>query len=183
VRVASVLALIFALSGSASATTVPPPILFAIHGRVVGWARTGADWFAVYLAGRARGACSLEGARWRMALVVTTPLPPHVAADRAIGGAMCGNELAWVRGGRFSDGRHREIAFMLWATPSLGARAYIYRVGGRRFVLLASFGGDRVVLRRGIVKVSFENRGRSPHGELVDVYRFTRGHYRLAARH
>ena len=28
---------------------------------------------------------------------------------------------AEVRAGRFSDGRHREVAFMLWTTPSIGA--------------------------------------------------------------
>jgi len=38
------------------------------------------------------------------------------------------------------------------------------------------------VLGRGIVTVSFENRGRSPHGELEDVYRFDGVHYRLASR-
>jgi len=117
-----------------------------------------------------------------MALVSTAPLPPHLAADRRIGRAMCGNQLTWVQSGRLSDGRHREAAFMLWATPSIGARAYIYRVGGDRFRLLASFGGDRVVIRRGTVRVGFENPGRSPHGELLDVYRFSRGHYRLVFR-
>ncbi|TML38448.1 MAG: hypothetical protein E6G23_10235 [Actinobacteria bacterium] len=117
-----------------------------------------------------------------MALVSTAPAPPHVAADRRIGGAMCGNELAWVQSGRFSDGRHREAAFMLWTTPSIGARAYIYRVRRHGFRLLASFGGDRVMLRRGIVRVGFENPGRSPHGEMLDVYRFSGGRYRLIAR-
>jgi hypothetical protein len=51
-------------------------------------------------------------------------------ADRRIGGTMCGNELAGVRAGRFSDGRHREVAFMLWTTPSIGAWTSIYCVGG-----------------------------------------------------
>jgi len=71
---------------------------------------------------------------------------------------------------------------MLWTTPSIGARAYIYRVGGHRFRLLASFGGDRVTIRRGIVRIGFENRGRSLHGEMLDVYRFSNGRYRLVLR-
>ncbi len=125
VRAAVVLALTLALSGSASTATTPPPVGEAVHGRVVGWARSGADWFVVYLKGAGKAWCGFEGATWRMALVTTAPLPVHVAADRAIGGAMCGNELAWVRSGRFSDGRHREAAFMLWTTPSIGARADI----------------------------------------------------------
>jgi hypothetical protein len=181
-RVAAVLALALALSGSASTATTPPPVLEAIHGRAVGWAPTGPDWFVVYLKGRGRAWCGFEGATWRIALVSTAPNPPHVVADRRIGGAMCGNELAWVQSGRFSDGRHRETAFMLWTTPSIGARACIYRIGEQRFRLLASFGGDRVVLRRGVARVRFENPGRSPHGEMLDVYRFSGGRYRLIAR-
>lgn len=186
VRLAAVLTAIFALSGSAGSATVPPPILSAVHGRVVGWVRSGPDWFVVYLAGKGNSPCGLGGtARWRMALVATRPLPAHIVDDRPIGtgGSMCGNWLSWVRSGRLSDGRHREVAFMLWATPSLGATTYIYRVGGERFRRLASFRGDRVVIRRGTVRVSFENRGRSPHGELVDLYRFSHGRYRLIARH
>ncbi len=118
-----------------------------------------------------------------MALVASAPLPVHVVADRRIGGAMCGNELAWVRSGHFSDGRHREVAFMLWTTPSLGASAFIYRVEGRGLVRLASFHGDRVSIERGIATVSFENRGRSVHGEIEDTYRFGQGRYYLVRRH
>ncbi len=95
---------------------------------------------------------------------------------------MCGNEFAWVRTGRFSDGRHREVAFMLWTTPSIGATTSIYRVADGRFSLLARFGGDKVTLGRGTVTVGFENRGRSTHGELADVYRFVGGRYRLVKR-
>jgi hypothetical protein len=95
---------------------------------------------------------------------------------------MCGNELAWVRGGRFSDGRHREVAFMLWTTPAIGATTFLYRVNGHRFHRLAAFVGDRVALERGTVTVTFENRGRSPKGELQDVYRFDGARYRLASR-
>jgi len=114
-----------------------------------------------------------------MALVETSDLPMRVIADRRIGGAMCGNELAWVRAGRFSDGRHREVAFMLWTTPSIGATTYIYRIDGGRFRRLAVFAGDRVRIGRGTVVVSFENRGRSPHGEIGDIYRFNGTRYRL----
>jgi hypothetical protein len=168
--------------GAASAI-VPPPVVEAIHGRVVGWAKTGSDWFAVYADGKGGGWCGLEGASWRMALVETSRLPVRTVADKRIGGAMCGNELAWVRAGRFSDGRHREVAFMLWTDPSIGASAYIYRVDGSRFRFLAKFIGDRVTLGHGTVTVSFENRGRSLHGEIEDVYRFSRSHYRLVRRH
>jgi len=178
-RVAAILAPALAVSAAASTATIPPPVLAAIRGRAVGWAPTGPEWFVVYLKGPARPPCGLDGATWRMALVSTAPSPAHVVADRRINGAMCGNDLAWVQSGRFSDGRHREVAFMLWTTPSTGAWTYIYRVAGHRFRPLASFVGDRVVLRLGIVKVGFENRGRSPHGEMLDIYRFSGGRYRL----
>ncbi len=164
------------------AAVIPLPVFSAIHGRVVGWARSERDWFVVYV-DRAGGQwCGLEGASWRMALVETRKLPPRAVADRRLGGAMCGNELAWVRAGKFSDGRHREVAFMLWADPSLGAKTYIYRIDHGRFGLLAKFAGDRVRLGRGAVTVGFENRGRSPHGELKDTYRFEGDRYRLVGR-
>lgn len=180
----AILALVtLTLTGGASAATVPEPIVEAVHGRVVGWARGGSDWFAVYVDRKGSGWCGLGGASWRMALVETKQLPVRVIADRRIGGAMCGNELAWVRAGRFSDGRHREVAFMLWTTPSIGAWTYIYRIDGGRFRLLARFGGDKVTLGLGTATVSFENRGRSRGGELEDVYRFVGGRYRLVRRH
>jgi hypothetical protein len=75
--------------------------------------------------------------------------PVRVTADRRLDGAMCGNSLAWVRAGHFSDGKHPETAFMLWTTPSIGATTYIYRIGGERLQLLATFGGDKVTLGRG----------------------------------
>jgi hypothetical protein len=181
-RTTAVALVALALIGPAGSATIPFPIFAAVHGRVVGWARSDRDWFVVYVDRKGGGWCGLEGASWRMALVATSPLPEHVIADRRIAGAMCGNELAWVRAGGFSDGRHREVAFMLWTTPSIGATAYIYRVGGGRFQRLASFGGDRVVLGRGTVTVSFENRGRSPNGEIEDIYRFQGGRYRLIHR-
>jgi hypothetical protein len=159
--------------------TVPYNVFSAVNGRVVGWAPTGHDWFAVFVDRRGSDWCHLKGTSWRMALVETKKLPVRVVADRRISGAMCGNELAWVRAGRFSDGQHREVAFMLWATPSLGATTSIYRIEGNRFTLLARIPGDRVVLGRGTVTVHWENPGRSPHGELEDVYRFSGGAYRL----
>ena len=181
-RLALVALLALVLATAAAAATVPAPVVEAVHGRVVGWAKSGSDWFAVYVDRNGGGWCGLEGASWRMALVETTKLPVRVAADRRIGGAMCGNDLAWVRAGRFSDGRHREVAFMLWADPSLGASADIYRVDGGRFRFLAKFAGDKVTLRRGTAVVGFENRGRSRHGEIEDVYRFVDNHYRLVRR-
>jgi hypothetical protein len=168
--------------GAANAATVPYPVFAAVHGRVVGWAKTGSDWFVVYVDRKGGGWCGLRGVSWRIALVETTRLPVHILADRRVSGAMCGNELAWVQAGRFSDGRHREVAFMLWTTPSIGAWSYIYRVDGGQFRLLATFAGDKVTLSRGTVTVGFENRGRSPHGELEDLYRFVGGRYRLVRR-
>ena len=174
--------LLVAISGAAVAATVPAPVVEAVHGRVVGWAKTGSDWFVVYVDRTGGGWCGLEGASWRMALVETSKLPVRVITDRRIAGAMCGNELAWVQAGRFSDGRHQEAAFMLWTTPSIGASAYVYRVDGGQFRLLARFAGDKVTLRQGTAIVGFENRGRSPRGEIEDVYRFVGGHYRLIRR-
>jgi hypothetical protein len=170
-----------AVAGAAAAATVPSPVAEAVHGRIFGWARSGSAWFAVYVDRRGGDWCALRGASWRMALVDTTATPFRVTADQRVGGAMCGNELAWVRAGRFSDGRHREVAFMLWATPSIGATTYAYRIDGR-FRQLASFGGDRVTFGAGTVTVGFENRGRSPHGELADVCRFEGGRYCLVGR-
>jgi hypothetical protein len=164
---------------SKSGGSVPDQVVFSVHGRTVGWAKSGNQWFVVYLHGKGEGICGLDGATWRMALVATTPLPAHVVDDRSVGGAMCGNELSWVRAGRFSDGKHREVAFMLWTTPSLGAWTYVYRIDRKRLVSLARFGGDNVVLGPGTVTVRFENSARSPHGELEDIYRFRNGRYRL----
>ena len=181
-RCVRALVVAFLACGVASAATIPTPVFEAVHGRVVGWAKTGTDWFVVYVDRKGGDWCGLRGASWRMALVETTRLPVRVVADRRIGGAMCGNELAWVRAGRFSDGRHREVAFMLWTTPAIGAWTYVFRLDRRHFRLLAKFGGDEVTLGRGTVRVGFENRGRSPHGELEDVYRFVGGRYRLVRR-
>lgn len=182
-RSAFVAAVALALAAGARAATVPQPVLDAVHGRAAGWTRS-ADgaWFVVYLDRTGRGWCGLQGASWRMALVETRRLPVRVVADRRVAGAMCGNALDWVRAGRFSDGRHPEVAFMLWSDPALGATTSVYRLGPAGFTPLASFAGDRVVLGAGRVTVSFENRGLSPHGELEDVYRFVGGRYRLVAR-
>jgi len=170
-------------SGRVAATgqKVPYAVFSAVSGIPVGWAKTGDDWFVVYVDRRGTGWCGLGHDSWRAALVETSRLPVRVVADRRISGAMCGNELSWVRTGRFSDGAHREAAFMLWTTPAIGATAYVFRVGDNHLRLLATFRGDRVVLGAGRAVVSFENRGRSPHGELEDVYRFVDGRYRLAS--
>ncbi len=181
-QISAVVAVTLALAGIGGSTVVPPPVLESVHGRVVGWARSAPDWFVIYVDRKGRDWCGLRGASWRMALVETSRVPVRVVADRRIAGAMCGNELVWVRAGRFSDGRHREVAFMLWTTPSIGATAFIYRIDSHNYRRLAAFTGDRVVLGRGVVTVSFENRGRSRHGELEDVYRFDGKQYRLAKR-
>ena len=177
---ASIVAL--ALASFAGAATVPQPVADAVHGRVMGWAKSGPDWFVVYVDRKGRDWCGLRGASWRIALVETQRLPVRTTDDRRIAGAMCGNALAWVRAGRFSDGKHREAAFMLWTTPSIGATASVYRLDGGRLHHLADFSGDRVVLGRGVVTVTFENRGRSPKGELEDVYRFDGVKFRLTRR-
>jgi hypothetical protein len=167
-------------SSAAGAATTPAPVFSAIHGRIAGWARSGPNWFAVYVAGVGGDWCGLQGATWRMALVSSST--GRVVAERRIAAGMCGNSLGWVRGGRFSDGEHAEVAFQLWATPSIGATTWIYRIAGRRLTPLAHFAGDRVTLGAGTVRVAFENRGRSAHGELEDDYRFENGRYRLVRR-
>ena len=168
-----------ALSTGAGAATLPQPVVAAVHGRVVGWARSGSDWLAVYVEGEGTGWCGLDGSSWWVALVQASPASDRVSSSERIGSSMCGNSLAWVRAGRFSDGRHPEVAFMLWATPSLGATTYLFRIEGGRLVRLATFPGDRVTLARGTVTASFENAGRSPNGEIRDVYRYEDGRYRL----
>ena len=115
--------------GAASAATAPSDVVDAVHGRVVGWAHSGSDWFVVYLDRVGGGWCGLQGASWRIALVENSRLPVHVTADPRLAGAMCGNSLAWVRGGRFSDGSHAEAAFMLWANL---ARRHNLRLPDRR---------------------------------------------------
>jgi hypothetical protein len=182
-RVVFVAVAALALASAVRAGTIPDPVFSAVHGRVVGWAHSGNEWFGIYIDRKGSGWCGLDGASWRMALVETEKLPMRVVADARIGGAMCGNALAWVRAGQFSGRRHREVAFMLWATPSIGASTYIYRLDRSRFQLLARFGGDRVTIGSGTVTVRFENRGRSPRGEIEDVYRFIRGQYRLIRTH
>jgi hypothetical protein len=159
--------------------TIPFPLFESVHGRVIGWAKTGPDWFAVYVDKVGGDWCGLGHASWRIALV--NPKEPHFqrSADRRVAPAMCGNELAWVHAGHFSDGLHREVAFFLWSTPAIGATAYIYRAASGHLRLLATFQGDSVKLTKGRVVVGFENRGRSPHGELEDLYRFRNGRYRL----
>lgn len=166
---------------SHSGGTVPEPVFVPIHGRPMGWARSGSNWFVVYVKG-GTGRCGLDGGTWHVALVETRQLPAHVVSDRAIGGSMCGNLVSWVKTGRFSDGKHPEGAFQLWTTPSIGATAYVYRLDGGKLAPLARFPGDTVALSAGTVTVTFENSGRSGHGETKDVYRFRNGRYTLVER-
>jgi hypothetical protein len=166
-------------AGSSSAATVPVPVQNAVHGRVAGWAPSPGGFVAVYLDRPGGGWCGLEGATWWVGVVAANA--EKLSSPLRIGRAMCGNALAWVRSGRFSDGRHQEVAFMLWTTPSIGATTYVYRVDGSRLVRLASFPGDKVTLGRGTVTVQFENAGRSPNGKARQVYRFVGGRYRLVS--
>lgn len=162
--------------------TIPFPLFEAVHGRVIGWAKTGHDWFAVYVDKVGGDWCGLGHASWRIALINPKAPPFQPSADRRFAPAMCGNELAWVHAGRFSDVLHREVAFFLWSTPAIGATAYIYRAAAGHLRLLATFHGDSVKLTKRRAVVGFENRGRSPHGELEDIYRFANGRYRLVQR-
>jgi hypothetical protein len=161
--------------------TVPEPVFVPIHGRPAGWARSGSNWFVVYVKG-GTGRCGLDGGHWRIALVETRQLPARIVADHAIGGSMCGNLVSWVKTGRFSDGKHAEAAFQLWTTPAIGATTYVYRLGGGKLTPLARFPGDDVELSPGTVTVTYENVGRSAHGETKDVYRYAGGRYKLVGR-
>jgi hypothetical protein len=163
------------------AGTIPYALFTTVPGRLIGWAKTGHDWFAVYVDKLSHSPCGLDHSSWRVSLVdPNAPIP--LTASRRIGPAGCGNALAWVRAGRFSDGLHRDVAFFLWTTPAIGATGYVYRVGTDHLRLLATFHGDSLRLSRGGAIVGFENRGRSSHGELEDVYRFVGGRYRLIQR-
>jgi len=179
VAAATSFALSFAVCLPARADTVPEPVSFGIHGRVMGWAQSKPDWFAVYVDRTGGDWCGLRRASWWIGLVDTTKQPERLVYSRKLGSAMCGNSLAWVRAGRFSDGHHPEVAFMLWQTPSLGATTYVYRIADGTLQLLASVPGDTVTLGPGVITARFENSGRSPDGKAKDVYRFEAGRYRL----
>jgi hypothetical protein len=148
----------------------------AVHGRVAGWTSSPGGFVAVYLDRPGGGWCGLEGADWRVGVV--NAKAERLSSSQLIGGATCGNLLAWLKEGRFSDGRHAEVAFQLWTTPSIGATTYVYRIEGARLVKLASFPGDKVTIARGTVTASFENAGRNPNGKLREVYRYEGGRYR-----
>jgi hypothetical protein len=168
-------------AAASSAATVPDQVLDAVHGRVAGWAPSPGGFVAVYVDRRGGGWCGLEGASWRVALVSSKA--DRAASSTRVDGAMCGNSLAWVRAGRFSDGRHPEVAFMLWTTPSIGATTYIYRIDGTKLVRLAAVPGDKVSLGRGTITARFENAGRNPDGKVREAYRFENGRYtRLRGR-
>jgi hypothetical protein len=163
-----------------TAATVPQAVEDGVHGRVVGWAPAPGGYAAVFLNRPGGGWCGLEGSTWWIGLV--SAKTQRLTSPERVGSAMCGNSLAWVEAGRFSDGKHPEIAFMLSTTPSIGATTYIYRVDGSRLVRLASLPGDKVTLGRGTATVQFANAGRSPNGRAREVYRFEGGRYRLVGR-
>jgi len=162
-----------------SGSTVPSPLLFAVHGRIMGWTRTDDGWAIVFLSGKASGRCGMNGASWHLGIASGHPLPFHLTSVEAVEPAMCGNRLQWVRSGSFSDGKHTEVAFMLWTTPSLGASAYVYRVTEGRLELLRRFAGDGFTLEKGKVVATFENRQRSPNGHLTMTYVYAHGNYHL----
>ena len=156
-----------------------PPILFgAVPGRVAGWQRYGNGWAVAYLHGGAKGPCGyLERGTWRVALVSTSPLPVHLTVDRAVERSMCGNTFEWIRAGALTDGRHREVAVSITATPSLGADAFVYRLERNRLRLLRRFHADRVAIRPGVVTLTWAYAARSPSGEAREVWRWRRGRY------
>jgi hypothetical protein len=51
------------LAVTAAAATEPTPVVEAIHGRVVGWAKSGSDWFALYVKRNGGGWCGLAVTR------------------------------------------------------------------------------------------------------------------------
>jgi hypothetical protein len=179
-RTACAGALVAALAtGVSTAASVPPAVQDAVHGRVAGWASTPGGFVAVYLDRRGSGWCGLNGANWRVGVVSSRA--QKLSSSLPIDSAMCGNSLAWLKEGRFSDGRHAEVAFQLWTTPSIGATTYVYRIEGTRLVKLGSFPGDKVTIGRGTITASFENAGRNANGKLREVYRFEDGRYRLVS--
>lgn len=182
-RVLAVLGLAAALGGAAFAGTVPYPAYNAVHGRVVGWQSLGRGFAVAYLTGRPAGWCGFEGGSWHLALVEnTTTGPPKVTIDRRLEGSMCGNELVWLRTGRLSDGRHREVAVSILTTPSIGATAWVFRIGRAQLVLVRRFLADRIAIRPGSVTLSWLP-GHSPDGKTTrELWRFSRGAYRLASR-
>jgi hypothetical protein len=177
-RTACAVSVVGALAaGLSTAATVPAAVQDAVHGRVAGWTASPGGFVAVYLDRAGGDWCGLQGAAWRVGVVNLRS--GRLSSSLRIGSAMCGNSLAWVKEGRFSDGRHQDVAFMLWTTPSIGATTYVYRIDGPRLEKLGSFPGDKVTLARGTVTTSFENAGRDPNGKLRERYRFEGGRYRL----
>jgi len=179
-RVAAVLALGLAVSGAASTATVPLPVLEAIQGRPVGWAPTGPDWFVDYLKA-GEGSVWIRGCdlRWRA-------FPPRRRRRTSQPIVRIGRsnvrQTSWpgFRAGRFSDA---DIGRRIHALDNAVDRSagLHHRVRRQGFRLLASFGG--IESCSGAASSGWlENPGRSPHGEMLDVYRFSGGRYRLIAR-
>lgn len=178
-----VFCLAIALGGVALGGSVPYPVYTAVHGRVVGWQPLGRGYAVAYLSGRPAGWCGFEGGSWRLALVrESTTGPSRVIVRRRLEESMCGNELVWLRTGRLTDGRHSEVALSILTTPSIGATAWVFRIRGARLVLVRRFFADRIAIEPGVVRLSWLP-GHSPDGKTtLQVWRFVRGAYRLAAK-
>jgi len=172
-----------ALAGVAFAGSVPYPVYNAVHGRVVGWQPLGRGFAVAYLTGRPAGWCGLDGGSWRLALVEnTTTGPPRITIDRRLEGSMCGNELVWLRTGRLTDGRHREVALSILTTPSIGATAWVFRIHRARLALVRRFFADRIAIKPAVVTLTWLP-GHSPDGRTTrEVWRFGRGVYRLVVK-
>jgi hypothetical protein len=172
-----------ALAGTALGGTVPYPVYNAVRGRVVAWQPARQGYAVAYLSGAPRGWCGFQGGAWHLALVRNSSTgPSRVTVDRRLEGSMCGNELVWLRAGRLTDGQHAEVALSILTTPSIGATAWVFRVVAGRFALVRRFYADRIAIRPGVVTLTWL-LGHSPDGTTTrEVWRFTRGAYRLVAK-
>jgi hypothetical protein len=180
-----VLAAIWLLAGVAP----PEPLRHAVHGRIAAWQRSdllvedGREWAVAYHVLK-RKACDGEfNGTWRLTILTATV---DRAIDRPFDRSYCGTGLVWLRAGRFTDGRHPEVAVDLAVTPSIGHQARIFRVEGRRLRLLRTFNADRVRFvdrsgdRRPEFVLSWHHRARSPGGRASEqVWRWQNGRYRL----
>jgi hypothetical protein len=176
--------------GAAFAAAAPPdPVREAVPGRTWGWQSAdllpdaGREWAAAYHL-LERRACDGEfNGTWRLAVVTAAGTR---VIDRRFDRSYCGTGLIWMRAGRLTDGRHREIAVDLAVTPSIGHQARIFRVEGRRLRLLRTFNADGVRLsdrtgdRRPEFVLRWHHPARAPDGHTAEqVWRWQDGRYRL----
>jgi hypothetical protein len=167
----------------------PEPLRQAVPGAIAAWQRVdlmpgqGREWAAAYHV-LERTVCDGEfRGTWRL-IVLTSSFGR--AIDRPFDRSYCGTGLIWLRAGRLTDGKHREVAVDLALTPSIGHQARIFRVEGRALRLLRTFNADGVRLvdrsgdRRPEFVLRWHHRARSPGGRAREqVWGWERGRYRL----